>query len=216
MKSQDARISQQKISGVYNAVAPLYDIWGMLTESKARDRALELADIRDGQNILEVAVGTGIAFQEIVRRNPNGKNTGIDLSPGMLKKAKHRLRRDIHQNFKLEIGSAYQLDHSDNSIDLLVNNYMFDLIPFQDMDKIIQEFKRVLKPDGKLILVNMTRGEKFGSHFYEKIYKLSPRLMGGCRGVVLSDKLLSNGFQILLREYHQQLFFPSEVILATI
>ena len=216
MKSQDARISQQKISVVYDAVAPLYDIWGMLTESKARDRALELADIRDGQNILEVAVGTGIAFQEIVHRNPSGKNTGIDLSPGMIRKARHRLLNTNLKNFKLEIGSAFHLNHSDNSIDLLVNNYMFDLIPFQDMDAIIREFKRVLKPDGKLILVNMTRGEKFGSHIYERIYKLSPRLMGGCRGVALSEKLISNGFQILLKEYHQQLFFPSEVILATV
>ncbi len=42
--------------------------------------------------------------------------------------------------------------------DLLVNNYMFDLIAFDDIDAILEEFKRVLKNGGKLILVNMTEG----------------------------------------------------------
>ncbi|NQU67912.1 MAG: class I SAM-dependent methyltransferase [Candidatus Marinimicrobia bacterium] len=211
---QDARISQHKIGGVYDSIAPLYDIWGKLTESRARDRALELADIRDGQNILEVAVGTGIAFLEIVKQNPSGTNTGIDLSPGMLKKATHRLQPLSHHNYTISIGTAFQLEQTDNSVDTLVNNYMFDLIPFVDMDKVIIEFKRVLKPGGKLVLVNMTQGEKFGSHIYERIYRISPRTMGGCRGVELSNKLFTHGFTIHSREYYQQMLFPSEVILA--
>ena len=40
------------------------------------------------RNILEVAVGTGLAFYEIVKRNPEGTNIGIDISSGMLKKAR--------------------------------------------------------------------------------------------------------------------------------
>jgi ubiquinone/menaquinone biosynthesis C-methylase UbiE len=47
----------------------------------------------------------------------------------------------------------------DASVDMLVNNYSFDLVPFNQMDKIIGEFKRVLKRDGKLILINMTKSE---------------------------------------------------------
>ena len=65
-------------------IAPVYDLWGILTESRARRSALELADIQDGRRLLEVAVGTGLAFEEMVRRNPRGTNLGIDLSPGML------------------------------------------------------------------------------------------------------------------------------------
>ena len=55
---------------VYDKLSRIYDIWGRLTESRARSRAIELAAIKDGQNILEVAVGTGIAFYEIVKRIP--------------------------------------------------------------------------------------------------------------------------------------------------
>jgi ubiquinone/menaquinone biosynthesis C-methylase UbiE len=82
------------------------------------------------------------------------------------------------------------------------------------MDTILEEFKRVLKKGGKLILVNMTEGESFGSGIYSLLYRISPKSFGGCRSVTLSGKLESHGFEVKSREYFQQLWFPSEVILA--
>lgn len=210
----DARVSQAEIGQVYDRLSSVYDIWGKLTESRARRRALELAGIKDGQSVLEVAVGTGLAFYEIVKRNPNGRNLGVDLSTGMLSQAGKRLAKLSGANYELSYGNAFGLKTGNNSVDVLINNYMFDLIPFDEMDKILLEFKRVLKKGGKLILVNMTEGERFGSKLYDTIYKVSPKTMGGCRGVRLSEKLKSHGFALEVREYHQQMLFPSEVILA--
>jgi ubiquinone/menaquinone biosynthesis C-methylase UbiE len=210
----DARISQSQIGSMYDKIAPIYDIWGKLTESQARNRALKLSEIKDGQAILEVAVGTGLAFYEIVKRNPNGTNMGIDLSPGMLAKAKNRVSKLSESNYSLDLGNAFDLSNEDESIDMLANNYMFDLISFEDMDKILLEFRRVLKPDGKLILVNMTEGERFGSKIFDIIYNSSPKTMGGCRGIRLTEKLQEHGFKVAAREYFQQMLFPSEVILA--
>lgn len=210
----DARISQDKIGSVYDKIAPIYDIWGKLTESHARNRALELSEIKDGQTILEVAVGTGLAFYEIVKKNPNGTNIGIDLSQGMLEKAKKRVSQLSEANYSLDVDTAFDLSVEDESVDTLVNNYMFDLISFEDMDKILLEFRRVLKKDGKLILVNMTEGERFGSKMYDFIYNISPKTMGGCRGVKLTERLQQHGFKVEVREYFQQMLFPSEVILA--
>jgi len=187
---------------------------GKLTESHARNRAIELAEIKDGQAILEVAVGTGLAFYKIVKRNPNGTNIGIDLSKGMLEKAKRRVSQLSEANYSLDVGTAFDLSVENESIDILMNNYMFDLIPFEDMDKILLEFKRVLKKDGKLILVNMTEGERLGSKIYDFIYNISPKTMGGCRGVKLTERLQGYGFKVEVREYFQQMLFPSEVILA--
>ncbi|KPJ76181.1 MAG: ubiquinone biosynthesis protein UbiE [Deltaproteobacteria bacterium SG8_13] len=210
----DASISQKRIGEVYDRIAPVYDLWGKLTESRARNRALELANIQDGQHILEVAVGTGLAFYEIVKRNPTGSNMGIDLSAGMLEKARRRLRSLSGTNYSLAAGTAFDLKVEDESIDLLVNNYMFDLIAFDDMDDIIHEFRRVLKNNGRLVLVNMTQGERFGSGLYETIYRISPASMGGCRGVKMAEKLQLAGFHVEVREYVQQMLFPSEVLLA--
>ena len=213
-KKLEARVSQNEIASVYDSLAKIYDIWGNLTESRARSRALELAEIKNGLNILEVAVGTGLAFYEIVKRNPDGTNIGIDISAGMLKKARKRLSRLSGASYELKKASAFHLEGEDAQFDVLINNYMFDLIPFDQMDAVLAEFKRVLKKGGKLVLVNMTSGEKSGSGIYDLIYRISPRLMGGCRGIRLSEKLAEHDFHVKLGEYHQQCLFPSEVILA--
>jgi ubiquinone/menaquinone biosynthesis C-methylase UbiE len=210
----DAKVPQHEIGLVYDKLSGIYDVWGRLTESRARARAIELAAIRDGQDVLEVAVGTGLAFYEIVKRNPHGHNLGIDLSNGMLDKAKARMRKLSSTNYNLIIGTAFDIPVPTGSVDLLVNNYMFDLIPYEDMDKFLLEFRRALKVGGKLMLVNMTDGESVGSRLYELIYRLSPKTMGGCRGVRLTDRLKRLGFKVEIREYHQQMLFPSEVILA--
>jgi demethylmenaquinone methyltransferase / 2-methoxy-6-polyprenyl-1,4-benzoquinol methylase len=214
MKPLDAKVSQDQIGFVYDKLSGIYDIWGRMTESRARDRAIELAQIEDGQNILEVAVGTGLAFYEIVKRNPHGHNVGIDLSAGMLEKAKDRMKNLAGANFSLAIGTAFKLPAQAESVDLLVNNYMFDLITYADMDRVLAEFRRVLKAAGKLILVNMTNGETLVSKLYDFVYRLSPKTMGGCRGVRLADRVKQHGFAVEVREYHQQMLFPSEVILA--
>lgn len=213
-KTLDANLPQAEVAGVYDSLAKVYDIWGKLTETRARNRVLELAEVENGQHILEVAVGTGLAFYEIVKRNPAGTNIGIDISEGMLKKAKKRLGQLVGANYALKKASGFELEEEDGQFDVLINNYMFDLIPFEQMDAILKEFKRVLKKDGKLILVNMTVGEKWGSGIYDILYQLSPKMMGGCRGIRLSQRLKAYGFQVKLREYHQQCLFPSEVILA--
>lgn len=210
----EAQVPQNEIPDVYDKLSKTYDIWGKLAETRARHRALELADIKDGQTILEVAVGTGLGFYEIVQRNPNGTNIGVDISPGMLQKAQKRLGRLSGASYELRIGNAFKLDEKDGQFDLLVNSYMFDLIAFDEMDVVLEEFMRVLKTDGKLILVNMTEGQSFGCGLYSLLYRVSPRLFGGCRGVKLSERLEQNGFEVKTREYYQQWWFPSEVILA--
>ena len=132
----------------------------------------------------------------------------------MLSKAQKRLQALSGANYQLKIGNAFKIEEESQHFDLLVNSYMFDLIAFKEMDRVLTEFKRVLKKGGRLILANMTPGETFGSGIYSVIYRMSPKLFGGCRGVRLAEKLQQNGFQVITREYHQQLLFPSEVILA--
>jgi demethylmenaquinone methyltransferase / 2-methoxy-6-polyprenyl-1,4-benzoquinol methylase len=210
----DARVSQADIPHVYDRIAGVYDIWGRLTESRATARAIELAAIEDGQSVLEVAVGTGVAFREIVKRNPHGQNQGIDLSPGMLARARARMSDLSGANYRLEIGSAFDLPVPPGSIDVLFNSYMFDLIPYAHMDRVLDEFRRALRPGGRLVLVNMARGKSRASRIYEAIYRLSPRALGGCRAVQMVGRLRERGFAVETSEYHQQMLFPSEVIVA--
>ncbi|MCB9710781.1 MAG: methyltransferase domain-containing protein [Nitrospiraceae bacterium] len=209
-----ARVSQVEVTRLYDRLAGVYDLWSHLTEAKARRRSLELADVQDGQQVLEVAVGTGMAFVEMVKNNPHGRNVGIDISEGMLEKARRRLREAGCEHYELSVGSALAIQADDHSFDVLLNNYMFDLLEEHDWPMVLKEFHRVLKPGGKLVVVSMTFGEKPGSGFYQRLYQLAPLLMGGCRAVRLSGPLAQFGFVVKVREYVQQLFFPSGVILA--
>jgi ubiquinone/menaquinone biosynthesis C-methylase UbiE len=212
--SQPASVSQEDASGLYDGIAKYYDKWASLTETRPRRLALKLAAIKDGQHVMEVAAGTGLAFLEVVRSNPHGRNVGIDLSPGMLARAKDRLDAAGCTNFELSTGTALDIQQPPESFDVLLNSYMFDLIDNEVWPKILAEFRRVLKPGGRLVLTNMTLGERFGSGVYERVYQRSPRLLGGCRGVRLVEPLREAGFEVKSRRYVQQFLFPSEVISA--
>ena len=210
-----ARVSQADAGKLYDRLAGVYDIWSYLTEAHARKRSLELADMRDGQAILEVAVGTGLAFVEMVKKNPRGRNFGIDISQGMLGKAERQLQLAGCSNYELFVANALDIPAEDQSFDVLLNNYLFDLLEEDDWPRVLKEFYRVLKPGGKLVVVYMTFGQKLGSGIYQKLYRLSPSLMGGCRGIRLSGHPETHGFEVKVRQYVQQFFFPSEVLLAT-
>ncbi len=80
----DAKISPEDVGQLYDRIAPFYDLWARLTESNASFRAIQLAEVEDGVDILEVAVGTGRTFYQVAERNPSGTNQGIDISNGML------------------------------------------------------------------------------------------------------------------------------------
>lgn len=211
-----AKLNKPQVVKVYTQTAFIYDLWGSLTETKARQKALALAKIKNGEAVLEVAVGTGLTFFEILKSNSDGENAGIDLTPAMLEKARLKASSSGTTGYKLIIGDAYALDFPAQHFDLLMNNYMFDLLPEKDFPVVLDEFKRVLKPGGRLVLVNMTRAEKFYQKIYEGVYHLNPRWLGGCRGVLLSDYLLAAGFKNPVREMTSQLGFPSEIISATV
>lgn len=211
----DARLSQDEVKEVYNGLAWIYNVWGTLTEGRARRRGIELANVQNGESVLDVASGTGLILADLVKINRTGLNAGIDISTGMLQKANARLK-NAPARVELKRASAFKIPYPDGHFDLITNGYMFDLMPVEGMPTILTEFRRVLKPGGRLVLMNMTEGERPGSQVYQWIYQRAPALMGGCRGVKLASLLPHAGFQVMVREYHQQFLFPSEVILAKI
>ncbi|MFN7972101.1 MAG: methyltransferase domain-containing protein [Acidobacteriota bacterium] len=210
----ETRLDRDAIRSIYDRLAPFYDLWADLTEVKARRAALEAAAIRDGERILEVAVGTGLAFEEVLRRNPGGWSEGIDLTPGMLRRAEARARRLGARSFRLSLGDATRLPHEDGAFDLVLNSYMFDLLPEAQFAVVLHEMHRVLRPGGRIVLVNMTAGERFWHRLAESVYRVSPRLMGGCRPVTLAPYVEAAGFRGVRRTIVTQLTFPSEILTA--
>ena len=213
MHMNAARLNKIEVVQVYSRIAWFYDAWGNLAESRARRRALELAGVRNGEAVLEVAVGTGLTFRELLKANPDGQNHGVDLTEAMLAKARDKVR-DSGARYDLSVGDAYDLRFAHATFDVLMNNYMFDLLPEPDFERVLTQFRRVLKPNGRLVLVNMTQGERFHQRLYETIYRINPGWMGGCRGVRLSEAIRRVGFRNVTREMISQVGFPSEILTA--
>jgi len=206
------KFSENEVKDSYSKVAWFYDFWSYLTESKAAKKVIEIAKIKDGESILEVAVGTGLVFKEIVRRNSNGINKGSEISPSMLSRANKRMSKLNNSNYTLEIGNAYRLPFEDNSFDLVVNNFMIDLLPEEDFETILSEFYRVLKPSGRAVISTMAFGQKWYNKFWHWIARKLPDLLTGCRPVSIAHYLTEVGFIIEKIEQVSQNTFPAEVI----
>ena len=101
-------LSEIEIRGLYDRQAFIYDPWSILTESRAQEEVLSLAGISPGETILEVGVGTGRLFREIVAANPTGLNVGIDISRGMLARAISKVP-DLAARSQLQIGNGFAL-----------------------------------------------------------------------------------------------------------
>jgi ubiquinone/menaquinone biosynthesis C-methylase UbiE len=204
------------VPAIYTRLAPLYEVWARLTESKPRRRVMELAGVRPGEDVLEVAVGTGVQLVRIARANPGGRMAGVEPSAGMLRQARRRVdEAGLADRVELIQGSALGLPFQGGSFDLLVNGYMLDLLPRDDIPRALAEFKRVLRPGGRLVLSNMTKGERPRERIWDWLYERGIVLTANCRGVLAEPVLHDLGFANVRREYLAQATFPTEIVTAT-
>jgi len=210
----EVKLSKEDVRHIYARVSGIYDLWSFLTESKAVGRAVQIANIKNGETILEVAVGTGYLFQRIVSINRSGKNFGIDLSPEMLRNAKKRLASKRIHNYDLKVADAYSLPYPDKTFDLIMNSYMFDLLPEEDFPSVLNEFRRVLKPGGTTVITSMTHGRKWYSRFWGWLLHKAPTILGGCRPISLEEDIDKAGFINIHIEYISQFTFPSLIVYA--
>jgi ubiquinone/menaquinone biosynthesis C-methylase UbiE len=112
----------------------------------------------------------------------------------------------------LEIGDAYHLPYKDHSFDLVINNFMIDLLPENDFKKIFSEFYRVIKPSGRAVISTMSFGQKWYNKIWHWIARKFPDLLTGCRPVSIVHNLEEVGFIIEETEQVSQNTFPSEII----
>lgn len=168
-----AELDRGTIEKAYARWAPVYDIvFGKVFE-RGRKASIAAAE-RIGGRILEVGVGTGISLPDYARRN---RLVGIDISEPMLRKAKQRVR--AHSLTNVEVLSVMDVGHlafPDNSFDVVVAQYVITAVP--DPEAALDEFARVLKPGGEIILVNHIGAEKGLRRGFEKGFAPVARRLG--------------------------------------
>jgi demethylmenaquinone methyltransferase/2-methoxy-6-polyprenyl-1,4-benzoquinol methylase len=190
----------QKVQGYYSWRASNYDA-GASFEVEHHAEALRLANIQEGQRVLDVACGTGRGTAGLAQAvGSTGKVDALDLSEAMLGQARAKLANmGLKERVHFKQGDARALPYPDESFDLVYNGYMFDLIPLDGFLPILQEMKRVLKPGGKLVLVNMSKPDERKT-FFEKVYEKGWAVMP-CRPVLMGPFVERAGFSDVRRLY---------------
>ena len=150
------KFDNDTVAKAYARWAPVYDIVFGAVFDRGRKASIAAAE-RIGGHILEVGVGTGLSLPDYSRDN---RLTGIDLSAPMLQKAKMRAVQHRLGNVDgLAVMDAQKLGFRDSVFDVVVAQYVITAVP--NPEATLDEFVRVLKPGGEIVLVNHL-GAEFG------------------------------------------------------
>jgi len=144
-----AELDKAGIAKAYARWAPIYDLVFGAVFARGRNASIAAAE-RIGGRILEVGVGTGLSLPDYSRAN---RLIGVDLSAPMLRKAKARVAEHRLTNVDgLAVMDAQHLGFADATFDVVVAQYVITAVP--DPDATLDEFVRVVKPGGEIVLVN--------------------------------------------------------------
>lgn len=148
--------------------APLYDLFFFLQTigrtQEVREAALRKANPGEGR-ILDVCCGTGTIPVTLGRKLPQAQIYGLDVSLDMLKKAKAKVKERGFKNVKFIKADARDIPFSDNYFDYVINTFGLHEMPVKVMHQAIGEMSRVLKAEGKLILMDYQRPTYFPLKF---------------------------------------------------
>ncbi|HWF93592.1 MAG TPA: methyltransferase domain-containing protein [Xanthobacteraceae bacterium] len=142
-------LDSETIAKAYAGWAPVYDlVFGAVFD--AGRRASIAAAERTGGRILDVGVGTGISLADY---SPRNRIVGVDYSEPMLRKAQQRVvRHRLAHIDALAVMDAQRLGFPDRFFDVVVAQFVITAVP--DPEATLDEFFRVTKPGGEIILVN--------------------------------------------------------------
>jgi ubiquinone/menaquinone biosynthesis C-methylase UbiE len=183
----------------YDRLSRWYDLIEGGWEGRPRRLALHLLAPKPGEQILEIGCGTGASLLELARAvGDQGRVSGLDLSPGMLLIAEKKLRRKgLLRRVELRKGDALHLPYQTASMDAIFMAFTLELFDTPEIPLVLAECRRVLKREGRLAAVSMSKLGGVGAmqRAYEWFHARFPRTID-CRPIYLRKALKQNGFSI--------------------
>jgi phosphatidylethanolamine/phosphatidyl-N-methylethanolamine N-methyltransferase len=166
-------IQLSTVAKAYARWAPIYDLVFGAVFDAGRKASIAAAE-RFGGRILYVGIGTGISLMDY---SPINRIVGVDYSEPMLRKAYERvIEHELAHVEALAVMDAQHLGFRDASFDAVVAQYVITTVP--DPEQVLDEFLRVVRPGGELILVNHLGAESGPRRLFERGFAPMARRLG--------------------------------------
>ncbi len=132
-----------------------------------RKKVVKLIGENNPKTILDIATGTGDLAMMMTKLNPE-KIVGLDISAGMLEVGKQKIKKAGFDNkIDMVVGDSENIPFEDNTFDAITVS--FGVRNFENLDKGLQEILRVLKPNGKFVILETSNPTKFP---FKQLYKV--------------------------------------------
>jgi demethylmenaquinone methyltransferase / 2-methoxy-6-polyprenyl-1,4-benzoquinol methylase len=177
---------KQQVAQMFDDIAYRYDLINRFlsagVDMKWRKKALQQLKALQPKTILDVATGTAdVAIMAAALLQPE-KITGIDISDGMLHIGRQKVEKNGLQNtIELLNGDSETINFNDNSFDAVT--VAFGVRNFQNLEMGLNEIKRVLKPGGKLVVLEFSKPKLPG---VKSMYNLYMKIVAPNMGKLLS------------------------------
>lgn len=158
---QDSEMEKkQQVAHMFDSIAGKYDFMNRFLSAgidvKWRKKAISLLKPLHPQQVLDVATGTGDVAIMTHRLLKPRQITGIDISEGMLEIGREKINKlGLNAAITLQKGDSETIIFPDNSFDAIT--VAFGVRNFQNLEKGLKEMLRVLKPGGKLVVLEFSR-----------------------------------------------------------
>ena len=160
---KDSSTKKQQVARMFDSISGRYDFLNHFLSLGIdilwRKKAIALLRDLQPKIILDVATGTGDFSIEALSLKPE-KIIGVDISEGMLEVGRQKMRkRKFDSIIELRLGDSENLPFTDNFFDAVI--VAFGVRNFEDMKGGLTEMLRVVKPGGKVIVLEFSRPSKF-------------------------------------------------------
>lgn len=201
----------------YDKISHFYDCFAGGFESNYRNMALDKLNIKSGETVLEIGFGTGHCLIQIAHSvGKIGMVYGVEISSGMLDVTKKRLEKaGILERVELYCGDAVKMPYDKHKFDAVFMSFTLELFDTPEIPVILNEIKRVLKSEGRLGLVSMSRedGKSLLFKLYEWAHKKFPNY-ADCRPIYVEQSLREAGFNIINKRKVKVFGLPLEIVIS--
>lgn len=179
------------IKKVYAAYSNVYDALFKRFFYPRIKHAITYMDIKPGERVLDVGVGTGLSFYVFPR---HCNVVGIDLSQEMLRKAKEKIDTQGLDHITVLNMDAMNIGFRDNSFDKVFISHVVSVVP--DPYRVMEEVRRVCKKDGEVVIVNHFKSRNRLVELGEKLMNPICEKIGWRNDLCLNEFLARSGLNI--------------------